>query len=437
MREAIFEQARLYFRAQFAEKEFIPGKSYVPVTAKKLFEDDLVALLDASLDLWLTSGRFYEKFETEISKRFQRKTRSLFVNSGSSANLLAISALGSPLLKRHDLRPIQKGDEVITSAVAFPTTVNPIFQNGWTPVFVDADMKTLNPTLEMIQDAWTPKTRAVVLAHTLGNPYRSDLLAQWCQEKGLYLIEDCCDALGGTIGEKPVGAFGEFATLSFYPAHHVTTGEGGAVVPKGLKWRRIAENLRDWGRDCWCDTGKDNTCGKRFSWEFENLPPGYDHKYVYSTLGYNLKATDIQAAIGCTQLEKLDGFVEARRKNWETLYNGIHASPLLKEHLFPVTATEGTRPSWFGFPLHVGPSIDRRKLTVFLETHKVGNRLVFAGNYVKQPALQGADFRIHGDLVNADSVSRVTFWLGVHPGLNEPMLNYILEQLEAGIREQT
>ena len=437
-REEIFKHCREFFAREHAPKPFIPGETYIPVTAKGLDAEDLLMLVDSSLDMWLTAGRFTREFEAILPKYFQRDVGSLFVNSGSSANLLAVSSLGAPMLKSMKLRPLEPGDEVITVAAGFPTTVNPILQNGWVPVFVDVDFSTLNATFDQIRSAKTPKTRAVVLAHTLGNPYRADLISDWCRKEGLYLVEDCCDAFGARIhadGEwRSVGSFGEFATLSFYPAHHITTGEGGAVLPTSGKWKRVAESLRDWGRDCWCETGRDNTCGKRFGYTFEGLPAGYDHKYTYTNIGYNLKSTDMQAAIGLSQLKKLECFVEKRRKNWSTLNAGIRSSPTLQKLLTPVQATESTEPSWFGFPMHCDPSIDREAMVRYLESHKVGTRLVFGGNLTRQPAYRGANYRVHGELQNTNRIMAQTFWIGVHPGLDEQKIAYMLEQLEAGLK---
>lgn len=434
LRSRILEQCRDFFAAQHAPKAFVAGQSYIPVTTKVLDADDLTHLVDASLDLWLTAGRFGREFEAKLPGYLGRKTQALMVNSGSSANLVAVSSLGAPMLKEFKLRPLEKGDEVITAAAGFPTTVNPIVQNGWTPVFVDVDFNTLNAKPEVIMAAKTPKTRAVVMAHTLGNAYRSDVIAQWCEKEGLYLIEDCCDALGTTIGDQPVGSFGDYATLSFYPAHHITMGEGGAVVSRNGRFKRVAESMRDWGRDCWCEPGKDNTCGKRFETSLGTLPCGYDHKYTYSNIGYNLKATDMQAAIGLSQLNKLERFVAARRENWKKIYNGIQSSPILRERLVPVMATEGTNPSWFGFPIHCAPGINREKMVSFLEQKKVGTRLVFAGNLTRQPAYRGVEFRVHEELTATDEIMKRSFWIGVHPALDDQKISYMLEQLEAGVR---
>ncbi len=433
-RAKILSASREYFLLTHPERTFVPGKTYIPVTTKVMDADDLESLVDASLDLWLTAGRFSREFEAEFPKLIGRKTSALLVNSGSSANLVAVSSLGAQMMPALKMKPLEKGDEVITAAAGFPTTVNPIFQNGWKPVFVDVDPKTLNATPELVMAARTEKTRAVVLAHTLGNPYRSDILAEWCKKEGLYLIEDCCDALGAKVQGAPAGSFGDFATFSFYPAHHITMGEGGAVVPRDGRLKRIAESIRDWGRDCWCEPGRDNTCGKRYDWQLGQLPCGYDHKYTYSNIGYNLKATDMQAAVGVSQIKKLGRFVAARKKNWQTIYDGIQSSPILKRALIPVEATEGTEPSWFGFPLYCAEGIQREKLVSYLEDQKIGTRLVFAGNLTKQPAYQGADYRVVGSLTNTDRIMSQAFWLGVHPALTNEQISYVLDRLETGVQ---
>jgi CDP-6-deoxy-D-xylo-4-hexulose-3-dehydrase len=331
----------------------------------------------------------------------------------------------------YSLKPLQKGDEVITVAAGFPTTVNPIIQNGWVPVFVDVDDKTINALPEKIMAAKTSKTRAVVLAHTLGNPYRADIIAEWCKKEGLFLIEDCCDALGSTIGDTNVGKFGHFATYSFYPAHHITMGEGGAVIARDARYRKSAESIRDWGRSCWCDPGKDNTCKKRFEWKLGDLPEGYDHKYIYSNIGYNLKVTDMQAALGVSQLKKAPAFIEARQNNWNYLNNGFKSSPKLSEFYSPVEASPGTKPSWFGFPVYCREDISREKIVRTLEDKKIGTRLLFAGNLTKQPAYKNATFRIHDKLENTDRIMNQLFWIGVHPALDKERMDYMLEQLEA------
>lgn len=436
-RSEVLKAAEAFYKAK-GEPVFEAGKSYIPPSGKLVDFEDLAYLLDASLDMWLTAGRYSDEFEAKLGNFFERKTPGLLVNSGSSANLLALASLGSPLLEDYDLVPLKPGDEVITAAVGFPTTVAPIVQNGWIPVFVDVDLKTLNVTLEKIEEAITPKTRAIMIAHTLGNPYRSDLVAEFCKDKKIFLIEDCCDALGASIetaaGPKSVGTFGQYATLSFYPAHQITMGEGGCVIPRNAGFRRIALNLRDWGRDCWCDPGKDNTCGKRFNWQLGELPKGFDHKYTYSTLGYNLKATDMQAALGISQLKKFPSFLERRRQNYSALFNGVQSSPTLSKHLSPVVATENTHPSWFGFPVLCETSVDRRKLTMSLEEQGVGTRLVFAGNMIRQPALRNVNYRKVGDLKNSDTVMSQAFWIGVHPSINQQKVTFMLEALETAVQ---
>jgi CDP-6-deoxy-D-xylo-4-hexulose-3-dehydrase len=438
-REPIFAAARNYFKENLQPKAFEPGKTYIPPSGKVMDEDDLVSLLDSSLDLWLTAGRFAKDFEAELPKWMNRKVNALMVNSGSSANLVAVSALTAPMMETMKKPRLQPGDEVITVAAGFPTTVNPIVHSGLKPVFVDVDFTTMDATLELLQQAYVPgKSKAVVIAHTLGNPYRADLIADWCAKEGMYLVEDCCDALGAEIhtanGTALAGSFGDFSTLSFYPAHHITTGEGGAVLPKDGRLRKVAESMRDWGRDCWCEPGKDNTCNKRFGWQLGDLPDGYDHKYTYSNIGYNLKATDMQAALGLSQLKKASRFIEARRANWSALYKGIKSSPVLRDKLIPVEPTPNTNPSWFGFPVHTAPSLNREKLVAALEEMKVGTRLLFAGNLVRQPAYKNVDYRIVGELKNTDEIMRRTFWIGVHPGIDAPRISYMLETLEKCVK---
>ncbi len=437
IRGQILGLCRDYFaNTPHAKPKFVAGQTYIPVTGKVLDSEDLQMLVESSLDLWLTAGRFNNQFEAKLPTFFERKTKALFVNSGSSANLVAVSALGSPLLKNFGVKPLEKGDEVLTVAAGFPTTVNPIVQNGWKPVFVDVERETLNASTDKLISAVGPKTRAIVLAHTLGNPYRADILKEFCDKNGLFLVEDCCDAFGAKINGKAAGSFGDFATLSFYPAHHITTGEGGAVLSKDGRFKKVAESIRDWGRDCWCEPGQDNTCQKRFGWKLGELPDGYDHKYIYSQIGYNLKSTDMQAAIGLSQLNKVEGFIAARRRNWATLRKGIEASPILKRHLMPVEATPGTEPSWFGFPIHCDDQLDRTKLTRFLEDKKVGTRLLFAGNLLRQPAYRGVEHRVHGSLENTDFIMNKTFWIGVFPGLNDAMTAYMLQTLEDAVKAQ-
>jgi CDP-4-dehydro-6-deoxyglucose reductase, E1 len=435
LREEINKKCREYFASQHALKPFIPGETYIPVAEQTNDAEDLENLISAALDLKLSHGRYTDEFEDEFSSRLGRRSTALLTNSGSSANLIAVSALGSDLMKTMKMRPIEKGDEIITAACGFPTTVNPIIQNGFIPVFIDVELETLNATFEMIQSARTAKTRAVMLSHTLGNPFPADKVAEWCRREGLYLIEDSCDALGGFINGQPVGSFGDYSTFSFYPAHHISMGEGGAVASGSGALRRVAASIRDWGRDCWCDPGKDNTCGKRFGHQLGGLPSGYDHKYTYSSIGYNLKATELQAAIGVSQLKKLTAFGIARRKNYTALHCGIKSYTILRSHLRPIDSTFDADPSWFGFPMHV-QGIDRTKLLRYLEEHKVGTRLVFGGNLTKQSAYKHVDYRIHGELKNTDLIMENAFWIGVHPGLTPEKINYMLEVLEAGVKEQ-
>jgi CDP-6-deoxy-D-xylo-4-hexulose-3-dehydrase len=435
-REQVLDSARAYFRANLQPKPFVPGETYIPPSGKLMDEEDLAALIDSSLDMWLTAGRFAREFEAELPKWMNKKVGALMVNSGSSANLVAVSSLTAPMMESVKKPRLKAGDEVITVAAGFPTTVNPIVQTGLRPVLVDVELSTMDATLELLQEAYVPgKTKAVVIAHTLGNPYRADKVAEWCAKEGMYLIEDCCDALGAEIGEAPAGSFGDFSTLSFYPAHHITTGEGGAVMSKDGRLKKVAESMRDWGRDCWCEPGKDNTCGKRFGWQLGDLPEGYDHKYTYSNVGYNLKGTDMQAALGLSQLKKAKGFIEARRRNWKTLYDGVKSSPLLRERLTPVEPTAGTKPSWFGFPMHVAPGIDREKLVASLEEKKVGTRLLFAGNLVRQPAYKGVDYRVVGELKNTDEIMKRSFWTGVHPSIDDQRIRYMLETLESCLKK--
>jgi len=437
LRSQIKELGEKYFAlTPHHHKKFVAGETYIPVSTKVLESDDLLHLLDSSLDLWLTSGRFSEAFENKLPSFFQRKTRALLVNSGSSANLIALSSFGANSFASAGFRALKPGDEVITVAAGFPTTVNPILQNGWKPVFIDVDLATMNATIDKIAEALGPKTRAISLAHTLGNPYRADLVRKLCDDHNLYLMEDTCDAFGATVNGVPAGSFGEYSTLSFYPAHHMTMGEGGAILSANGRLKKVAESLRDWGRDCWCAPGVDNTCNKRFDQQLGGLPQGYDHKYTYSNIGYNLKATDMQAALGVSQLSKVDRFIDARRENWLKLNEGIKRSTILREHLIPVVATENTNPSWFGFPIICSPSIDRNKLVRDLEKKKIGTRLVFGGNLLKQPAYQNIDHRVVGELKNTDEIMNRGFWLGVHPGLNDEMISYMLEQLEELVKVQ-
>ncbi len=404
-------------------QDFKPGESPVPVSGKVLDPSDIAALVDASLDGWLTAGRFHENFERALA-RYVGARSALFVNSGSSANLIALSALTSPKLGKRALKP---GDEVLTVAAGFPTTVNPIIQNNLRPVLVDVNLETYDAIPEMLRQAVSSKTKAIMMAHTLGNPFDLDTVRELCEEHGLWLIEDSCDALGSTYNGKKTGSFGDTATLSFYPAHHITTGEGGAVFVKSPLVRKQAESFRDWGRDCYCETGHDNTCHKRFEWQLGTLPVGYDHKYIYSHIGYNLKATDMQAALGLSQLKKIDTFSDCRKNNFKYLHNGLSKV----QGLIMPRATEKSEPSWFGFPLTIDPAhpADREELLRFLDSRKIGTRLLFAGNLTRQPAYRNVDWRIVGDLTNTDIVMKRTFWVGTYPGLTPVMLDYIIASI--------
>ena len=423
LRKRILEDTLSFAQIQLKGKSFSPGIDPVPVSGKVLAPEDFVSLVDASLDGWLTAGRFTVDFERQLAQ-FVGARSALFVNSGSSANLVALSGLTSPKLGDRALKP---GDEVLTVAMGFPTTINPIIQNGMRPVVVDVDLKTLDAIPEQLEEAISPKTRAIMMAHTLGNPFDLDTVQRLCKENNLWLIEDSCDALGSTYRGQRTGSFGDTATLSFYPAHHITTGEGGAVFVKSPLVKKQVESFRDWGRDCYCETGKDNTCAKRFGWQLGDLPEGYDHKYTYSHIGYNLKATDMQAALGITQLAKVELFIQKRKENYEYLRR--HLSEI--EGLSIATATEHSDPSWFGCPITLDPShpVNREDLLRFLDSRKIGTRLLFAGNITKQPAYKKVDFRIVGDLKNSDIVMTRSFWVGVYPGLTTPMLDYVITSI--------
>jgi CDP-6-deoxy-D-xylo-4-hexulose-3-dehydrase len=409
----------------YAKKPFIPGETLVPVTGKVLGAEEMQNMVDASLDAWLTTGRFNALFEERLAKYLGVK-HALTVNSGSSANLVAFSALTSPKLGK---RAIQKGDEVIGVAAGFPTTVNPILQFGAVPVFIDVDLDTHNIDASKIEEAISPKTKAIMLAHSLGNPFNLDVVTALCKKYNLWLIEDCCDALGATYNGQLVGTFGDLATLSFYPAHHITMGEGGAVLTNNSELKLIAESFRDWGRDCYCPPGKDNTCNKRFCWKLGNLPEGYDHKYTYSHLGYNLKITDMQAACALAQIDRLDDFIAIRKANFKYLKERLTSC---QAFLHLPQATPGSDPSWFGFPLVLKESsgIQRVDLLKYLDDNKIGTRLLFAGNLVRQPYMLGRNFRISGELVNTDIVMNQTFWIGVYPGLTKEHLDYVVSKLE-------
>lgn len=431
LRSQIINLARQHFDAR-PNPPFVPGETYIPPSGKVMDAEDCAHLIDASLDMWLTAGRFADRFETELAEKFGRKHAKLTV-SGSAANLLAFACLTSWKLGEKRIKP---GDEVITVAAGFPTTVTPIVQYGCIPVFVDVDVDTHNVDVDLLESAIGPKTKAVMIAHSLGNPFDVARVAELCRKHKLYLVEDCCDAFGAYVGGQHVGTFGDVATLSFYPAHHITMGEGGAVLMNSPLLAKIAESFRDWGRDCYCKPGEDNTCNKRFNWRLGDLPKGYDHKYTYSHVGYNLKVSDMQAAVGVSQLKKLDQFVERRRENFAGLTERFRARGLDKFYHLPVP-TPGTEPSWFGYLLTVrdGTGIDRNAVTRTLEARKVGTRMLFAGNLTKQPAFRDVAYRVHGELTNTDKIMNDSFWVGVWPGLDDPRLDYIADTLDAVTRE--
>lgn len=404
---------------------FEPGKTVIPPAGKVIGAKETQLMVEAALDGWLTTGHFNDAFETRLAQ-FLSVKHLLTVNSGSSANLVAFNTLTSPKLGE---RAIKSGDEVIGVAAGFPTTVNPILQFGAVPVFVDVELGTYNIDAKQIEAAITPKTKAIMLAHTLGNPYNLDAIVALCKKHNLWLIEDCCDALGSTYNGKPVGTFGDIGTLSFYPAHHITMGEGGAVFTNNSELKTIAESFRDWGRDCYCAPGKDNTCGKRFGWKLGSLPKGYDHKYTYSHLGYNLKITDMQAACGLAQLDRLEGFVSARKSNFSYLKDRLKSC---EEFIILPEATPNSDPSWFGFPmtLRETANLDRVDMLTYLDQYKIGTRLLFAGNLTRQPYMVDRAYRVSGELTNTDRVMNDTFWIGVYPGLSEEMLAYACDRIE-------
>jgi CDP-6-deoxy-D-xylo-4-hexulose-3-dehydrase len=424
LRAKILDLTGEYCAEKFAARAFVPGESSVPVSGKVFDATEMRMLVDAALDFWLTTGRFAERFEREFAHWFGVR-ECILTNSGSSANLLAVSALTSPRLGDRRLLP---GDEVITVAAGFPTTVNPIIQNGLVPVFVDITLPTYNVDVAQLESALSTRTRALIFAHTLGNPFDLAAVTAFARRHGLWLIEDCCDAVGSLYQGRKVGTFGDLATVSFYPAHHITMGEGGAVLTNKPLLRTLVESFRDWGRDCWCAPGCDNTCGKRFDWQLGALPCGYDHKYTYSHIGYNLKLTDMQAAVGVAQLQKLDGFIEARRRNYEALRHGLRE---LEEFFILPEATYGTEPSWFGFPIAVRPDapFTRNEVTALLEERKIATRLLFGGNLTRQPAYRDCGFRIAGSLKNTDFIMNQVFWIGLYPGIGPQILDYMLESL--------
>ena len=426
LKQQIIELVAQYGHLSTQAAPFVPGHSSVPPAGKVIGAKEIQFMVEASLDGWLTTGRFNDQFEARLAKIIGVQ-HLITVNSGSSANLVAFSTLTSPKLGERAIRP---GDEVIGVAAGFPTTVNPILQFGAVPVFVDVDIPTYNIDPARIEAAISPKTKAIMLAHTLGNPYNLDVVVALCKKYGLWLIEDCCDALGSTYNGQMVGTFGDIGTLSFYPAHHITMGEGGAVFTNNYELKQIAESFRDWGRDCYCAPGKDNTCNKRFCWKLGDLPQGYDHKYTYSHLGYNLKITDMQAACGLAQLDRVDEFVAARKRNFSFLTNRLRDC---EEFLILPQATPNSDPSWFGFPITLRDNapVSRLDLLTYLDQHKIGTRLLFAGNLTRQPYMQGRNYRVVGDLANSDIVMNNTFWLGVYPGLGEEQLDFVAHKIEA------
>lgn len=409
----------------YADKSFTPGTTVIPPSGKVLGAKELQNMVEASLDGWLTTGRFNDAFEARLAAFLGVKYLST-VSSGSSANLIAFSALTSPRLGDRAIKP---GDEVIGVAAGFPTTVNPVLQFGAVPVFVDVEIPTYNIAHACVEAAISAKTKAIMLAHTLGNPYNLAVVSALCRKYGLWLIEDCCDALGSTYDGKLVGSFGDIGTLSFYPAHHITMGEGGAVFTNNQELKLIIDSIRDWGRDCYCAPGKENTCGKRFSWKLGDLPEGYDHKYIYSHLGYNLKITDMQAACALAQLDRVDDFIAARRRNFQFLKERLAACA---EFLILPQATPNSDPSWFGFPMTIRPEAGAMRVDLlrYLDQNKVGTRLLFAGNLTRQPYMIGRPYRVAGDLQNTDIVMNDTFWVGVYPGLDAPRLEYVAEKIE-------
>lgn len=421
-----------YLTNHQTDHEFIPGETIIPPSGKVIGTAERVKMIEASLEGWLTAGRFNEQFENQLSN-FLGVKNLMTVNSGSSANLIAFSTLTSPKLGS---RAIVPGDEVISVAAGFPTTINPILQFGAIPVFLDIDLETYNICVDDLESAITPKTRAVMLAHTLGNPFNLEVIQDVCQRHGLWLIEDCCDALGSTYKGQKIGTFGDIGTLSFYPAHHITMGEGGAVFTKHKKLAKIAESFRDWGRDCYCPAGVDNTCNNRFCWTAKklggSLPDGFDHKYTYSHCGYNLKITDMQAACGLAQLDRLEGFIQKRQENFDYFLQKMQD---MEEFFILPKSTDQSSPSWFGFPLTIkaNTKIDRTELLQHLDKRKIGTRLLFAGNVTRQPYMTGAKYRVHGELPNTETVMHNTFWTGIWPGVTDEMLDYISDTIKSFI----
>jgi len=421
LRKQILELTKKYV-SEKPKEEFIPGKTIIPFARRVFDENEYLYLVDSALDGWLTAGRFVEEFEARFAEFFGVRSCSL-VNSGSSANLIALSTLTS---KKLGERRINKGDEVITVAAGFPTTVNPIVQIGAIPVFLDVELGTYNISVDKLEEAYSKKTKAVMLAHTLGIPFNLRAVKEFTEKYNLWLIEDTCDAVGSKYEGKLVGTFGDIATVSFYPAHHITMGEGGAVLTNNIRLERIIRSFRDWGRDCYCEPGMDNTCGMRFNQQFGALPFGYDHKYVYSHIGYNLKITDMQAAVGLGQLKKLEGFIEKRKENFRKLYDGLKQ---FENDLILPKATENSDPSWFGFPITIreDSNIKRYDLVRYLEKNKIMTRMLFGGNLTRQPAYEEVEYRVVGELKNTDLIMNNTFFIGVYPGITDEMIDYIIK----------
>ena len=425
LKQEILGKVAEYGRQKFATSGFDAGNTTIPPSGKVIDHNELSMMVDASLDGWLTTGRFNEEFEKKLSNYLGVRFL-LTTNSGSSANLLAFSALTSDMLGERAIKP---GDEVITVAGGFPTTVNPMLLYGVTPVFIDIDINTHNIDVSKLEEAYSPKVKAVMIAHSLGNPFNLSAVLDFCKKYNLWLIEDNCDALGSRYNGQLTGTFGDIGTLSFYPAHHITMGEGGAVFTQNPKLKKVIESFRDWGRDCYCQPGKDNTCGKRFDWQLGDLPKGYDHKYTYSHMGFNLKITDMQAACGLAQMDKLDGFVEQRKENFNYLKDKLQSC---EEFLHLPEATDNSDPSWFGFLVTIkeNAGFNRVDFLKYLDQHKIGTRLLFAGNLTKQPYMKNVKYRVVGDLKNTDYVMNNSFWLGVYPGLTKEMLDFVVEKIE-------
>ena len=421
LRQQILALVQEYYEAEHSQQPFTPGETEVPVSGRVFDAAEMVNLVDSSLEFWLTTGRYADQFEQAFA-RWMTVRHAVLCNSGSSANLLALSALTSPKLDERQLKP---GDEVITVAAGFPTTVNPIVQNQLMPVFLDIELGTYNVDVSLLETAVSSRTKAIMIAHTLGNPFNLDAVLEVANKHNLWLIEDNCDAVGATFNGRLTGSFGHLSTVSFYPAHHITMGEGGAVLTNRPQIKKLVESFRDWGRDCWCAPGVANTCGKRFGWQLGELPEGYDHKYIYSHIGYNLKMTDMQAAVGVAQLDKLPGFIAARKRNWQLLYDGLKQ---YEEYFILPEATPNSDPSWFGFLLTVRPDapFSRNELVQFLEANQVATRLLFSGNIIRQPAYQNIPHRVVGTLTHTDIVMNQTFWIGVYPRITAEMIAYVL-----------